>query len=438
MDGPSPGGQSSGSGNGGTSKRTTRPSYYPFGGWRLPGLIRSICRHLPVNGFSQLSLDQKTLIGKAIKQTGLDDFGDESFHQALGVLLKSLESDAHLSFIGRVCAQSDILRMLCNRLRLREDRRRHPQIADQIISRPLCITGLPRTGTTLLHALLAQDVSSRAPRIWEVMHPSPPPVRVSYNYDPRISKTARELKWIDIVMPGFKRVHLIDARLPQECIAITGHAFISYLFESMYFVDSYRGWHDRQDKCPAYQYHRQFLQHLQWRAPGTHWVLKAPSHLFALETLLQVYPDARIVITHRDPLKVLPSCASFTEVLRGSFTDCLDRKGLGLEIARHWQRGAHLAIEFSQNNGNSQGRFFNVLYADLIRDPMATVRMIYTHFDMELTGETEMAMLSFLSENPQNRNGMHRYSLEEFGLDSDTERRRFELYTNYFGIEPES
>lgn len=400
-------------------------------------MIRSICRHLPVKGFPLLSLDEKVLLNKAFKQTRLEDLGDESFYQAFGVLLKSLESEAHLNFIGRACAHGDIFRMLCNRLRLREDRRRHPQIADQIISAPIFITGLPRTGTTLLHALLAQHISSRAPQTWEVMHPSPPPDRVSYRYDPRISGTARELKWLDIIMPGFKRVHLIDARLPQECIAITGHTFISYLFESMYYVDSYRAWHDRQDKHPAYEYHRQFLQHLQWRAPGTHWVLKAPSHLFTLETLMQVYPDARIIMTHRDPLKVLPSCASFTEVLRGSFTNRVDRKNLGMEIARHWEKGARLAIEFWQRNGNSRVRFFNVQYADLMREPMAVVRQIYRDFDMELSGETEMAMLRFLTENPQNMNGVHRYSLEEFGLDRDTERCRFEFYTNFFGIEPE-
>ncbi|MGP0044525.1 MAG: sulfotransferase family protein [Syntrophobacteraceae bacterium] len=419
-------------------KGTSRPENNSAEKKILPKLIRSICRFLPANGSSLVSLDEKTLLNKAHKQTGLDDPGSESFHEALGVLLKSLESDANLNFIGRVCAHSDILRMLCNRLRLQEDRRRHPQIAEQIIRRPLFITGLPRTGSTLLHALLAQDVSCRAPQTWEVMHPSPPPERVSYNYDPRISKTASELKWLDIVMPGFRRVHLIDARLPQECIAITGHAFISYVFESMYFVYSYRTWHESQDKRPAYEYHRQFLQHLQWRAPGDHWVLKAPSHLFALETLMQVYPDARIVMTHRDPLKVLPSCASFTEVLRGSFTDCLDRQKVGTEIAPHWQKGARRAIEFCQSNGNSDGRYFNVLYADLIRDPMAVVRLIYNHFDMALTDETEMAMLRFLAENPQNRHGVHRYSLEEFGLDRDTERRRFEFYTSFFGIEPGS
>jgi hypothetical protein len=418
---------------GATTKKTSRPAPYE----RLLTAIKCICRFIPSNSFSHVSFDKTTLLNKAHKQTGLEDPGDESFHEALGVLLKSLETDARLNFIGRMCAHSDILRMICNRLRLQEARRRNPQIADEIIARPLFITGLPRTGSTLLHALLARDVSCRAPQTWEVMHPYPPPVTFSYNHDPRVAITARELKWLDIIMPGFKRAHMIDARLPQECIAITGHSFISYLFESMYFVYSYRAWHEDRDKRPAYECHEQFLQHLQWRAPGSHWVLKAPSHLFALEALMQVYPDARIVMTHRDPLKVLASCASFTEVLRGSFTDFLDRKKLGIEIARHWERGARLAVEFCQSSGHSQGRFFNVLYADLVRAPLDVVRLIYEHFDMELTRETEMAMERFLAENPQNRHGVHRYSLEEFGLDRDAERRSFKFYSNSFGIEPE-
>ena len=405
---------------------------------RRSGLIGSICRLLPSDGSSFISFDKKILLERAYRQHEHGQSAMSRFTTAFEVLLKSLESDAHLNLIGRICAYSDIFRMLCNRLRLEDYRRRHPQIADQVIRRPLFITGLPRTGSTLLHALLAADVSCRAPQTWEVMHPYPAPESCSYSHDARIAMTARELKWLDIIMPGFKMAHMIDARLPQECIAITGHSFISYVFESMYFVFSYRAWHERQDKRPAYECHKKFLQHLQWRAPGTHWVLKAPSHLFTLETLMQVYPDARIVFTHRDPLKVLASCASFSEVLRGSFTDRVDRKLLGTEIARHWERGAHLAVKFCQSGAGSQGRLFNVHYAELLRDPMAVVRQIYRHFDMELTSETETAMLRFLEKNPQNRHGVHRYSLEEFGLDRDDERHSFDFYTNFFRIKKES
>jgi hypothetical protein len=405
---------------------------------RLYGVLRSICQLLPQNGSSLVSLDETTLLKKAIKQTGLDDFGDESLREPLGILLKSFEADARLNFIGRVCAHSEVLRLLCNRLLLQEDRKRHPAISDQIIHRPLFITGLPRTGSTLLHALLAQDPAARAPQVWEVMHPSPPPERSSYISDPRIARTSRELRGLDILMPGFKSAHMIDPRLPQECIAITGHAFLSYVFETMFFVASYRIWHDHQDKRPAYEYHRRFLQHLQWHCPGARWVLKAPSHLLGLEALLEVYPDAGIILTHRDPLKVLASCASFAKILRGPFTDCLDKEELGNEVTRQWQKGAHNAIHFHQHNADLQGRFLDVWYADLVKAPMTVVRTIYRHFDMELTDDAERAMLRFLAQHPQNKNGIHRYSLEEFGLDRENERRRFGFYTNYFGVEAES
>jgi hypothetical protein len=400
-------------------------------------LINTIGRPWAKNGFSFLRLDETALLNKACAQTGLDDFGDDSFREALGVLLRSYETEAQLSFVGRICVHSDLVRLLNNRLRLVADRRRHPGIAAEVIRRPLFITGLPRSGTTFLHALLAQDPAHRAPQVWEVMHPSPPPEQASYATDPRITTTARQLKWLDFLMPDFNKVHLIGARLPQECIAITSHAFRSYTFETLSTVDSYRVWHDSQDKRPEYEFHRQFLQHLQWRCPGQRWVLKAPGHLLALEGLLQVYPDAGIVLTHRDPLKVLASCASFTEVLRHGFSDQVDKVAMARQVQQRWTEGARLAVKFRQHQGNSHRQLLDVHYLELLRDPMAMVRRIYEFFGLELTGEAETAMEGFLLANPQNKGGVHRYSLEEFGLNPETERRRFQFYLDFFGIEPE-
>jgi hypothetical protein len=404
---------------------------------KLLNIINTLGKVLPKNGHSILPLEAGALISKACERTGLNDFGDNALFRCLGILLQSFKADAHLNFIGRICAHSDILRVLCNRLQLVEDRKRHPGIADEVIRRPLFISGLPRTGSTLLHALLAQDRTSRVPMVWEVMHPSPPPETATYDSDRRVSQTEKELKWLDLLMPDFKKVHLIGARLPQECIAILAHSFMSYVFESMYFVSSYRSWHEDQDKVPAYEFHRQFLQHLQWRCPGARWVLKAPSHILALEALFHVYPDAGMIMTHRDPLKVLASCASFTEVLRGPFTECLDRHELGSEVAQRWKNGAQLAIQFRENNTALQERFFDVQCADLVREPMAVVRLIYDYFDMALTDEAERAMLHFLAEHPQNKHGVHGYSLEKYGLDRETERRRFQFYTDYFGLASE-
>jgi hypothetical protein len=410
---------------------------YPLNRLMFLRLINAAGRRFLQNGFSWLRLDEKTLLDKAVERTGLDDFGDTSFLEAFRVLLQAYETEAEFNFIGRVCVHSDTVRTLDNRLRLVADRRRHAAIAAEVIRRPLFITGLPRSGTTFLHALLAQDPDHRAPQVWEVMHPSPPPEAASYARDRRITTTARELKWIDILMPDFKTVHLIDARLPQECIAITNHDFRSYTFESMYHVPSYRAWHDVQDKRPEYEFHRHFLQHLQWRTPGKRWVLKAPSHLLALDGLLQVYPDAGIILTHRDPLKVLPSCASFTEVLRRAFSDCVDKVSLAQEVRQRWEEGAGLAVKYRQMPG-VQKQFFDVRYPDLVRDPMSMVQRLYEHFNLGLTPAAEGAMQQFLRANPKNKGGVHRYSLEEFGLNPAEERRRFQFYLDFFGLEPET
>jgi hypothetical protein len=404
---------------------------------KLLSLVNTVGQRWLGNGFSWLKLDEKTLLDQACKGTGLDDFGDSAFLEGLRVLLHALRTEAGLHFVGQVCAHADTVRLLANRLRLLADRRHYPAIADEVIHRPLFITGLPRSGTTFLHALLAQDPGHRAPQAWEVMYPSPPPERASYETDRRITTTARQLKLGDILMPDFKTVHMIGARLPQECIAITSHTFRSYAFETMYQVPSYRAWHDGQDKRPAYEFHQHFLQHLQWRCPGQRWVLKAPGHLLALEELLQVYPDAGIIMTHRDPLKVLSSCASFTEVLRWAFSDCVNKVSVAREVRGRWEEGARLAVKYRQRTAAWQNQLFDVSYLELVRDPMGMVRRIYAYYDMELTQAAETAMQQFLQANPKNSGGVHRYSLQEFRLDPEAEKRRFQFYVDFFGIEPE-
>jgi hypothetical protein len=400
--------------------------------------VNTVSRTFLNNGRSFVTLDEEALIEKSRERTGLDDFGGDAFREPLGILLKSFEKDADLNLVGRICVHSQILRLLSNRLRMVEDRKRHPEIRDERILRPIFITGLPRSGSTFLHAVLAQDPRCRAPQVWEVMCPSPPPESASYSSDPRIAQTERDLKWLDVLMPEFEKSHMIHATYPQECIAITDHSFLSYVFESMYQVSSYRCWHDVQDKRPAYEIHRQFLQHLQWRCPGTHWVLKAPSHLMALDSLLAVYPDAEIVMTHRDPLKVLPSCASLTRILREPFTNRLDREALRSDVNLRWEGSARLAMKIRSENPALGESFYDVLYPDLKKDPMAVVREIYCYFDRELTHDAETAMQRFVAENPKNKKGEHRYSLEEFGFDRETERQRFQFYTDFYGITPET
>ena len=407
-------------------------------GHRMLRSLNDVSRLALDDGRLLVKLDRETLLDKSRQITGFSDFGGTEFLEPLDILLRSFEEDAQLNLIGRITVQSETTRLLCNRLRLQADRVRYPAIAQETIRQPIFITGLPRSGTTFLHALLARDPACRAPEVWEVMHPSPPPEAASYPSDPRIAGTRKELSWIDILMPNFEKCHFIEARLPQECIAMTDHSFLSYLFESMYYVTSYRNWHDAQDKRPAYEYHKRFLQHLQWRCPGEHWVLKAPSHLMALESLFQVYPDAQIVMTHRDPLKVLPSCASFARVLRAPFTGPIDLKVLGAEVSRRWTDSARLVTQLRSEKKELQGQFFDVSYLDLIREPMAVVCGIYRHFNRELSRGARDAMQQFIISQPKDKRGVHKYSLEQFGLDAATERRNFKEYVEYFKVASET
>lgn len=394
-------------------------------------------RSLLNDGRALVRLDAGLLLEKSRRLTGLDDFGDNSFLVPLDRLLRSFDEDADLNLVGRLTVQREMLRLLCNRLCMHHDRSVFPALAQEKIRQPIFITGLPRSGTSFLHALMAQDPGCRAPQVWEVMHPSPPPECDSYRSDPRIALTRRELSWVDVLMPDFGKCHRIEARLPQECIAMTDHSFLSYLFETVYYVTSYRNWHDLQDKRPAYLYHRQFLQQLQWRCPGSHWVLKAPSHMMALRTLLEVYPDAQIVMTHRDPLKVLPSCASFTEVLRAPFTGPIERKSLGAEVSRRWVDAAGDATRLRLAQKGVKGRFHDVSYLELIRDPLAVVRRIYREFDRDLTSEALSAMRHYLLSDPKDRGGAHSYSLQKYGLDAESEREKFKEYLDCFAVEPE-
>jgi len=294
---------------------------------------------------------------------------------------------------------------------------------------PLFIVGLPRTGTTLLHMLLAQDPSNRVPRTWEVMHPSP----AEGGERKRIRRTARELAWMERLAPGFRVMHPLAPELPQECIAIDSHALQGYEFQTTHHVPGYQEWLDARERAPAYRYHRRFLQYLQWRRPGRHWVLKAPAHLFGLPALLGVYPDARIVQTHRDPLQVMASLASLSTALRGAFSEVVDPIAIGREMSDRWG-GAVLSAMAARSAGDvPASAFFDIDYRHIVAAPLDAVRQLYAWQGRTLTEEAEAAMQRFLDANPKDKHGAHRYSLAAFGLDAEREARRFAAYRERFG-----
>ncbi|MGH7392449.1 MAG: sulfotransferase [Candidatus Rokuibacteriota bacterium] len=388
-------------------------------------------------GLPVVDFDRESIVGEARARAGLHDFGGDEFHEPLRRLLEGYRTEARFTAVGRLAARRDTVSLLANRLRLVEDRRRHPAIADEAIRRPLFIVGLPRTGSTLLHHLLAQDPASRVLQAWEVMFPSPPPERSRYETDPRIRRAERQLRWLDRMAPEFKAIHPLGARLALECIALMSYSFLSSRFHTTYHVPSYQEWLEQQDLRPAYELHRRALQHLQWRAPAERWILKAPSHLYGLDALFETYPDAVVVQTHREPLVVLASVASLTAVLQGAFTDRLDLGEIGHEVTRRWANGLERAVHLRQSGRVPGDRFLDVHYHDLLADPITVIRGIYARFDVPFTEEAERRMRRHLAGNPQGKNGMHRYSLATFGLDPEELTHRFKAYREHFGIRAE-
>lgn len=399
-------------------------------------VVNAVGSALRMAGIPLLDLDPDALLARAARRTGLDDFGDDRFREPYRVLLDAFEREAELTTLGRMVARSDVTRLLENRLYMVAAHARHPEIGAGRVERPLFIIGLPRTGTTILHELLAQDPANRVPMTWEVARVHPPPARATYETDPRIASVDEQLAGVDRLIPDFKQMHPMGATLPQECVALTAHDFASMIFTTTHRLPSYQAWLDRADLGWVYASHRRQLQYLQWQCPAERWVLKSPGHLWALEALLAEYPDARIVQTHRDPLRVIASLASLIANLRSMASDAVDPAAIGVEWTTRLAAGLRhaTAVRDARTGG---APVFDMHFRDFIRDEIGMVRRIYDHFDFELTAEAEGRMRRFLAANPKDKHGAHRYSLADAGLDPATERARYREYQARYAIEPE-
>lgn len=371
--------------------------------------------------------DAEDLIAAACRQTGLSSFGPSWSRDALQHLLNACREEAKLNALGRLALRQDIVRMLVNRLEIERDHATHPEITEAAVERPIFIVGLPRTGTTLLHNLLAQDPANRTPLTWEVMFPSP---LSQASEASRTRRAQRNLDWLERLAPRFRAVHAVGAELPQECVAITSHAFLSDQFDTMFRVPSYQAWLELQDLSPAYAWHRRFLQHLQHRRSADRWVLKAPAHLWSLDALLAEYPDATIVQTHREPAEVLGSLASLTAQLRGVFSDHVDPGAIGSELAAYWARALDRAAKVRAARGPIS--FHDIPYSQLCEDPLRVIHSLYRLLDLPFSAEAESRMESFLKAHPREQHGRHRYELADFGLDATQEAARFSDYRAQF------
>lgn len=386
----------------------------------------------PVQAISQADLNENSLLAEACRATGLSDWGDDSFREPLRILLKSYREEAKLSPQGCMVIFRELTGYLANRLRIQEEIRQHPQINNESITSPVFIIGLPRSGTTLLQRLLACDPNNRPLLYWEAICPAPVPQIQDRETDPRINAAEQVIQGMHSLVPELAYIHPMGASQPDECIALLANTFVFPYFSTFSHLPSYGKWFKKQDMTKIYQYYRTELQLLQLFVKSKRWVLKCPFHLSSGQAILDVFPDALIIQTHRQPNKIIPSMCSLVSSGRKLYSDEVNPHQLGTTVLREWKG---MLDQFMQvRDASDPGKFFDVTYKELVQDPIAVVRRAYEQFDLPWSQEFEEAMNLWLQAPPNKNSGTHHYTMEQYGLTKEEVDRQFASYCRRFAV----
>ncbi len=417
----------------GAAARGSRPRKH-----RLPvRIVNASARVAARVGYrlAKFAESEEWFLDKARRAAGYSDFGDGRFRQHLRVLLRAYDEEARLTPFGRMMVRGELLAILKNRLAVQQAWQRAPQVLEAEIRRPVFILGLPRTGTTALHHLLAQDPANQVLEYWLAAAPGPRPPRVGWERDPRYKSAVRSLRLMYYLDPSLEAIHWMTADGPDECRHLFLQEFLDDTFDSNATIPSYTQWFAQQDMRPSYARHRDILKLIQSTDPSRRWILKYPAHLRHLRILLETYPDACIVQTHRDPARVLPSICSLVSGWRSLYEDGVDRKAVGRWQLEVWAATMERAMAVRQASDPHQ--FFDIWFQETVSDPVSAIRRMYSHFGFELSREAEERMRAWHEQNPQGKHGLHAYTAEEFGLTYAEIAARFEAYSQHFQVEPE-
>ena len=399
----------------------------------LPAEIEPIRAAMAQMG-EQAQLTEEALLADAASQTGLDDFGDARFRTNLRVLLAALREEAGLSPAGRFASYSQVLQLLKNRLLIEDLVKRHPEIHEVRIERPIIIAGLPRTGTTHLHNLLSCDPALRSLPYWESLEPvlDARERPAAGEPDPRIVRTQAAVQFVDAALPYFKRMHEMTVDHKHEEIQLLAIDFSTMLFETMAPMPSWRDHYKATDQTPSYEYMKKVLKVLQWQRGGTRWVLKSPQHLEQMPTLMRVFPDATVIVTHRDPIAVTQSVATMVAYSSRLALARVDPKRIG----RYWAARLEDKLRACVRDREvlPAERSLDVRFDDFMADDMGTVERIDALAGQPLTAAARAAMRAFVVENPRGKYGGVRYDLEQLGVDRDERRRALAFYVERFGL----
>ena len=372
---------------------------------------------------------EASLLNAAQEATGLSDWGaDQTFRIGLR---KKIEDMLELPPSQREALRYTLVNTLGSRLQVIDDGKRNPDILLESIDRPLFIFGLPRSGTTYLHSLLALDPEARSATVWESMHPSPPTDAATFATDPRIAETRAELQALDEIAPGFLDKHPMAPEDPTECEAFTIYHFNTIAIWASFPTPRYAEWIRSGASDGLFEWHRRMLQQYQWKGPRGRWTLKSPNHIFTLPALLAVYPDARLVQTHRDPLQTLPSNASLVHTMRAGMDPAADPADTGRDVFAMMADGIDLSLAARADPG-IDGRILDIAYRDTVDDPIGTVRRIHEHFGLPFSIAHQRNIEARIEQDAANRTKAHRYTPEEYGMSAGEIASRFKDYRQKF------
>jgi hypothetical protein len=393
-------------------------------------LINTVGKRLGTARLPIAGLDEETLVRAAVRETGLSDFGSSYYREGLLRLLESLEDDAALHFAGRVANREIIVSCLINRLLLTEACKRTPAVFRRPLKPPIIVLGLPRSGSTYLHRLLALDPVHRAVPWWELARPVPD-ADSDGQPDRRRQLLQRKLHRRQKVVPDFDRKHYTRVDTPEECIWLLATSFLSPLFWASAPVYGYLDWYKNHDRLKAYHEYRLLLQVLQVADPTRRLTLKSSTHTGAVERLLQTIPGALLIQTHRNPVEATVSLASLFYSVHSRMTERLDvRRMTEALLSFHEHQIARNLVA----RDTHPGAVFDVYYDWLVADPIGTVRCIYDHYDLTWSEEFAERLNHYVQQNPRGKHGAHRYAPEDFGQTGEAISKRFAAYIERFEL----
>jgi hypothetical protein len=377
--------------------------------------------------------DSEDLLKAAAAKAGHDDFGSDSYRAALEPLLHSIRHEMQLSDKGRGEMRTRIVDALANRLTLVAWEKAHPALAKAAVDAPIIILGLPRTGSSILHETLAAAPAMRTPLIWEVRDFSLVHDVQDAHDDARIQQIEAAIARKNEAVPGYAAIHYENPHIPMECVALTIVDLVSTQYSTIAWAPTYRAFLLGHDMRETYRWHRRALRFLQARAPGKRWVLKAPMHSLYIEALLETYPDAMLLQTHRDPVKVVGSFCSLCATIRRGWSD---REPSADDAAQDAAYAAELvgrSVRFRQSHPELDACFHDVAFKRFMAEPEATLAAIYAHCSLPFTADAAEATLGYLDGRPRNKHGTHEYRLDQFGLTPEAINALFADYKARFG-----